>query len=81
MLRRNGHRFSGDWPLSGFEGLSMRLASDWPTRLQAAAEALERSRGAPDWLKSALRAALGVATDLASAAETESAPPEFFYSH
>jgi hypothetical protein len=55
--------------------------SDWLTRVQAAAEALERSPGAPDWLKSALCDALAVAPDLAPVAEVEPTPPEFFYPH
>jgi hypothetical protein len=55
--------------------------SKWPIRLQAAAEALERSPGAPDWLKGVLRDALALAPDLAPAAKTEAAPPDFFYPH
>ena len=55
--------------------------SEWLIRLQAAAEAMERSPGAPEWLKCALRDALPVAKDLAPVAAAEPAPPEFFYPH
>jgi hypothetical protein len=55
--------------------------SEWPTRLQAAAEALERSAGAPEWLKWALRDALAVALDLAPVPQAEPTPPMFFYPH
>ena len=59
----------------------MIVDSEWLTRVQAAAEAVERSAGAPDWLKWALRDALAVATDLAPVREAEPTPPEFFYPH
>jgi hypothetical protein len=55
--------------------------SEWPTRLQAAAEALERSSGAPDWLKWALHNALTVASDLAPVPRADPTPPVFFYPH
>jgi hypothetical protein len=55
--------------------------SEWISRVQAAAEAVDRSAGAPDWLKAALRDAVTVATDLAPVAEAEPTPPEFFYPH
>jgi|HubBroStandDraft_1064217.scaffolds.fasta_scaffold632152_2 hypothetical protein len=55
--------------------------SEWLTHLQAAAEALERSPGVPDWLKRALRDALRVAPDLAAVPQPEPLPPEFFYPH
>ena len=57
------------------------VESEWPTRLQAAAEALERSSGAPDWLKWALRDALTVASGLAPVPQAEPTPPVFFYPH
>lgn len=59
----------------------MTTDSDWQIHLQAAAEALERTPGAPDWLKKALRDALAVAADLAPAPEAEPEPPAFFYPH
>jgi hypothetical protein len=55
--------------------------SEWLTRLQAAAEALDGSSGAPDWLKWSVRDALRVAPDLAPVPKTEPTPPEFFYPH
>ena len=59
----------------------MTVDSEWPTRLRAAAEALERSADAPQWLKWALRDALTVAQDLAPVSQAEPAPPVFFYPH
>jgi hypothetical protein len=59
----------------------MTIDSDWPTRLRTAAEALERSNGAPDWLKWTLRDALTVTLDLAPLPKAEPAPPNFFYPH
>ena len=59
----------------------MMIDSDWQAHLQAAAEALERTPGAPDWLQKALRNALAVAPDLAPAPEAEPEPPTFFYPH
>ena len=81
MLSRNGHRFSGDRTISGLEGVDVTVDSEWPTRLQAAAEALERSTGAPEWLKWAVRDALTVAQDLAPVPQAEPTPPVFFYPH
>ena len=81
MLPRNGHRFSGDRTISGFEGIDVTVDSEWTTRLQAAAEALERSAGAPEWLKCALRDALTVAMDLAPVPQAEPTPPVFVYPH
>jgi hypothetical protein len=63
------------------EGSDMTIDSDWRTRLKTAAEALERSAGAPDWLRWALRDALIVALDLAPVPKAEPTPPNFFYPH
>lgn len=81
MLPRNGHRFSGDRTVSGFEGIDLTIDSEWPIRLQATAEALERSLGVPEWLKWALRDALSVVDDLAPVPQAEPTPPKFFYPH
>jgi hypothetical protein len=59
----------------------MTVDSEWLDRLKAAAETLERSPGAPSWLKWALRDALTVARDLAPVPEAEPTPPNFFYPH
>ena len=59
----------------------MTVDSAWTLRLQAAAEALERSPGAPEWLKWALRDAVTVQMDLAPVPKAEPTPPEFFYPH
>ena len=59
----------------------MKADSEWSIRLQAAAEALERSAGAPEWLRGALRDALTVAPDLAPAPQAEPTPPVFVYPH
>jgi len=59
----------------------MTVDSEWLTRLQVAAEALERSADAPEWLKRALRDALTVAADLAPAPQAEPTPPVFVYPH
>ena len=57
------------------------LDSEWLIRLKCAAEAIEGSPDAPDWLKWALRDALAVAPDLAPAPKAEPTPPNFFYPH
>jgi hypothetical protein len=59
----------------------MTPESAWHDRLQSASDALERSPGAPPWLKAALRNALTVAEDLAPRAEPEREPTPFFYPH
>ena len=54
---------------------------NWQARLKAAAEALERTPGAPEWLHWALRDAVTVAPDFRPRLQPDSAPPIFFYPH
>jgi hypothetical protein len=59
----------------------MTLGAKWRMDLKAAVEALDRSQGAPEWLKLALHDAVAVAPQLAPGAERETLPPAFFYPH
>jgi hypothetical protein len=59
----------------------MTLESEWTIRVKTAAEAIENSPGAPDWLKLALLDALAVAEDLEPQPEPAPVPPTFFYPH
>ena len=59
----------------------MTVQFNWHAHLKAAAETLEHTPGAPEWLHMALRDALPVAPDLRPRMQTGSAPPTFFYPH
>lgn len=59
----------------------MTRDAEWQTHLEAAVEALDRSPGAPDWLKLAMRDALAASAELAPSAEPKIEPPTFFYPH
>jgi hypothetical protein len=59
----------------------MSVDTEWPTRLKAAAEALERSPGAPDWLACAVRDAVAVAGELAPISPAAPEPHDFIYPH
>jgi hypothetical protein len=66
MISWNGHRFPRYRTVPVFQGRALMVDSEWPTRLPAAPEALERSTGASGRLKWALHNALAVAQDLVS---------------
>lgn len=46
MFPRNGHGLSGHRAIPGFKGLDVTVDSEWLTRVQAAARAVESSAGA-----------------------------------
>jgi hypothetical protein len=59
----------------------MNLPSPWHQSLKAAADALERTPDAPDWLRLAVFDAIEVAPDLAPTVQPVTTPPDFFYPH
>jgi hypothetical protein len=81
MLSWDGYRLPGNRPIPGLEGLKEMTDLDWPVRLRCAVETLESSSSAPDWLKWAVRDALGVARALAPVPEAVPVPQDFVYPH
>ncbi|MGA2050001.1 MAG: hypothetical protein ABSG96_20060 [Terracidiphilus sp.] len=59
----------------------MNLPSPWQQSLKTAANALERTPNAPDWLRLAVLDAIEVAPDLAAPTQPITSPPDFFYPH
>lgn len=53
----------------------------WMTRLKAAAQQLEHTPDAPEWLRLALRDAITVAPGLAPIQKPAITPQSFFYPH